>query len=178
MRAVLSLVLSLFLLACSGRMPQTLRAGEASPLSLSEALTGRGVGERVRWGGTIAIVHVRERETCLEIVARRLDSSARPIVEDASEGRFWACRSDFLDPEIYVRGRSITVVGVLRELHKGSIGERSYRFPVVQAEELKLWPVVARRTTQCACPASYVVDPWLWGPPYWWPSWYGGKLHR
>ena len=166
MVSLVVVVLSVLLAACGARMPKSLNLPEVRDVRIAEAQNGVGIGERVRWGGTISTVAVGQDETCLQIVARPLDERARPRLVDRSDGRFWACREGFLDPEIYARGRSVTVVGRLTEVREGIIGERPYRFPVVRVEELVLWPRSGPTQVPYITPVWYWWDPWFWGPPY------------
>lgn len=123
-------------------------------------------GERVRWGGEIIKVEPGRDATCFEILGRELDGSARPVARDTNAGRFIACRSGFYDPEVFVKGRSMTVTGTLAGTQRGRVGEFDYTYPRVEADVVYLWPkrplVVQQR------------DPWpydpFWGPrfgPYW-----------
>jgi len=161
-----AVILSVLLAACGAQMPNSLNLPEVREVRIAEAQNGVGIGERVRWGGTISTVVVRQDETCMQIVARPLDERARPRLVDRSDGRFWACSQGFLDPEIYARGRSVTVVGRLTEVREERIGERPYRFPVVRVEQLVLWPRSARTQVRYITPGWYWWDPWFWGPPY------------
>lgn len=115
----------------------------------------------IRWGGTIAEVQNLKSETLIEIVARNLWSSGRPQSGDQSEGRFQARIDGFLDPEIYEKGRALTVAGTIEGEHPGQIGEHPYRYPLVNVTTYYLWdPLPASR------PIYY--DPWFYDP--WWPT--------
>lgn len=94
----------------------------------------------VKWGGTITrVVNLADEQTLLEIVSRPLRSNGRPVHNDTSEGRFVAYIDKFLDPEIVVSGRDITVVGTLVARQSGLIGETQYVFPVVAAQAISYW---------------------------------------
>lgn len=163
---------------CAARIPPELTASDIREITVADVVTAGATGQRVRWGGTIAGVEVKREETCLQIVARPLDRNLRPQADDRTAGRFWACRKGFLDPEIYQHGRRVTVVGRVRELREGTIGELPYRFPVVEVEGLVLWPRVVEPQVRYVVPGWYWWDPWLWGPPYNWPGWYGRLPYR
>ena len=47
---------------------------------------------------------------------------------------------NFLDPEIYSKGRKLTVGGKVVGVRPQPLGNRLYRYPVIEAEELHLWP--------------------------------------
>lgn len=121
-----------------------------SPLPVSQitpdaAREGAQTGERVRWGGVIVDVQPRQSETCFEISSRPLSESGRPLDTDRNFGRFIACSGEFHDPAVYVPRREVSVVGTLVEPVSGKVGERDYRFPKVQADEVYLWPKFTRR---------------------------------
>ena len=79
-------------------------------------------------------------ETEIELLARPLDSGDAPERSDGSPGRFLARTPHFLDPAVYARGRRITVLGTVTGSEERQVGELPYRYPVVAAERIKLWP--------------------------------------
>ncbi len=118
----------------------------------------------VRWGGTIVETENRKTETWLEIVARRLERNGRPLATGGTPGRFIAKVPGFLEPELYQRGRDITVVGKLTDSLTRAIGEYPYRFPVVAVAAHYLW--------ETAPVYEPLYDfPYYWDPFYypWWP---------
>ncbi|MBZ0221418.1 MAG: Slp family lipoprotein [Dokdonella sp.] len=124
--------------------------------------------EPVRWGGEIIKVEPKADSTCFEILSRALDSSARPMRgKDASGGRFIACHAGFYDPELYARGRDLTVVGQVTGNEVGKVGQFDYTYPLVTASSLYLWP---KRPLYLADPFH---DPWMMGPA-WRGSWAWG----
>lgn len=136
-----------------------------------------GSGQAVRWGGEIIKVEPKADTTCFEILARQLDSSARPLSRDPSDGRFIACRGGFYDPEVFERGRDVTIVGQVTGSDHGKVGEFSYTYPHVAADAIYLWP---KRTLYARTP---YYDPWMYGygspwgwGPYWGPYWGGGTV--
>ena len=153
------LALPLFLAACA-RPPGALR-GSFSPLTVRDAQARGAVGERVRWGGKIVNARPGKDATCFEIVSKPLDRQARPVEGDETLGRFVACAQGFYDPAVYEPGREVTVTGTLAEPMTRQVGEYEYRFPVVKAETVYLWPRRQERVV--------VYDPWL--DPFWGPDW-------
>ena len=129
-------------------------------------------GERVRWGGEIIRVDTTADRSCFEILGRELDDSARPRRRDESAGRFLACRSGFYDPEVFTKGREVTVTGTLAGSEERKVGEYEYRYPRVDADVIYLWQQRVAR--------PYYYDPYPFGPfgPYggygfgWDPFWY------
>ncbi len=161
MKAVLTLsglVLSALLAAGCATVPEPLGGefGELTP----EQSGDQHVGQQVRWGGSIVDTRPGKSETCIEVLARSLDSRARPHSGDDDRGRFLACRDGFEDPAVFEGGRDITVVGTLTGFVEGKIGEFRYIYPRVEADTLFLWGEEA--------PARYYHDPWYYRDP-WWP---------
>lgn len=114
--------------------------------------------EKVRWGGQIIRVDNDAQRSCFEVLARPLDSRARPLQRDSSEGRFLACRAGFYDPVVFEAGRDITVAGTVEGSELRKVGEYEYRYPRVAADVIYLWSE-----------QSYARDPWVYG---WDPFWY------
>jgi len=114
--------------------------GDGPPLGVVRDTPERFIGERVRWGGTIASVENDAEETRVYVVARGLGSNGRPKNTDISAGRFVALLSGFHDPVVLEQGRELTAVGVLEDATRATIGDFEYLYPVVRAESHRLWP--------------------------------------
>lgn len=134
--------LALLLGGCASDVPEPIRTELPDTPRLTEVREDPSafVGERIRWGGTIAKVENREKVTRIQLVARRLEGEGRPRAEGRSEGRFLAEVEGFLDPAVYAEGRLLTVVGRLQETETRPIGDYAYQFPVVRVESHHLWP--------------------------------------
>jgi len=167
-------VLAAALGACA-TVPAPLQ-GQFPPVTPRQAAAGgAGSNETVRWGGEIISVEPRADRTCFEILARDLDSIARPVTGDPSGGRFLACRNGFYDPEEFKQGREITVVGRLDGTEQAKVGDFDYTYPRVAADTVYLWP---ERPIYAYSP--YYAYPY-WGPwggwgPYWGPYWGGATV--
>jgi len=155
------LALPLLLGACA-RPPGALR-GSFAPLTVRDAQARAAVGERVRWGGTIVNARPGKDSTCFEIVSKPLDEQARPVDSDETLGRFVACAPGFYDPEVYAPGREVTVTGTLAEPMSRKVGDYEYRFPVVKADTVYLWPKRPERIVYY----NRWLD-WPWGPEWGW----------
>jgi outer membrane lipoprotein len=118
-------------------------------------------GKTVLLGGTIVQTVPKPGLTEIDVVQKSLDSSEAPRLTDRSEGRFLIVSEQFLDPAVYSPGRDITVAGEVLDPQTRRIGEIDYRYPVVQAIELRLWRALG--------PPDYPY-------PYGWP--YGGGWRR
>ena len=135
------LLVTLFLVGCA-----TTKAfnTEGVDLSLSpkratvesEALKGK----TVLWGGMVIATTNLKDNTQIEILAYPLDSYQRPMIEEQALGRFLAIQSGYLEPADYAQGRYITVRGTLGATRMGRVGESEYVYPVVNLNQLKLWP--------------------------------------
>jgi outer membrane lipoprotein len=148
--------------------------GDYAPVSLSDAQSGTATATRVRWGGEIVQTQPREQQTCFFVLAEPLDSQARPKSGEESLGRFVACRQGFYDPEVFAKGREITVTGTLAGTTQHKIGEFDYTYPKVEADNVYLWP---RRPLYIQRP---YYDPWgPWGDPFWggWGPWGWGPWY-
>lgn len=97
-------------------------------------------GRSVIWGGVIVASTNLKDATQLEILAYPLDSSQGPILEDQSMGRFLAMRTGYLETADYTQGRLITIKGTLSGTQLGKIGETEYTYPVVNIQQMHLWP--------------------------------------
>lgn len=147
--------------ACAS-MPQQL-VGTYAPVTLDAARSG-AQGARVRWGGKIVETEPAEQQTCFFVLAEPLDAQARPEREEQSNGRFVACKQGFFDPEVYLKGRELTVTGTIDGALSRKIGGYDYTYPKVDADVVYLWP---KRPHYVATPYyDPFYDPFFspWGP--------------
>ncbi|WP_291510555.1 Slp family lipoprotein [Acidithiobacillus sp.] len=130
---------SLALSACSALTPV---AGRYPSITPQEAQTAATSTQVLRWGGTIIGSSKVSGETCLTVLSYPLDRLGKPQIggDTGDSGRFIACTSAALDPVRYRKGRQITVIGYLRGIRIQMIGEHPYRYPLLQASTLYLWP--------------------------------------
>jgi|SRR5690554_5723568 len=167
--------------ACASRYPQTIRTDATDLVEFTQAQRQADVheGRQARWGGVIADVRNSEDGTRIEVVNFRLNNFGRPRASDESQGRFVVYVNDFIDPEIYQRGRMVTALGQFQGLEQGQIGDFRYDYPVLAATGVELW-----KTQQTNAPLMHpgYYDPhslWyrnhLWGVgPY---RYYDPYLH-
>ena len=108
------LALGALLAGCATTPPVALQ-GTFATLTPQQSLTQAATGQTVRWGGEIIQTLPGKDQTCFELIARPLDSTARPLLGgDAQYGRFIACSKGFYDPEVYAKGRELTLIGRLQ----------------------------------------------------------------
>lgn len=163
----LPLLAAALLLGACATAPQPLR-GDFTEVSLQDA--ARHDGTRVRWGGEIIATEPAASSTCIYALAFPLSAEARPRLDKDSPGRFVACRSGFYDPEIFAKGRQITVVGRLDGSVSAKVGAYDYRYPRIAADTIHLWPPLRPvRSGPRYDPLLY--DP-FWGPAWRSPWWY------
>jgi outer membrane lipoprotein len=137
-------------------------AGNYAPVSLDAARTGAATATPVRWGGEIIETKPAQQETCFFVLAKPLDSQARPQAGGESMGRFVACHAGFYDPEVFTKGRDLTVTGTLDGTVQHKIGGFDYTYPKVAANAIYLWKPEPQ----------YVRTPYPgWGPGYYDPFW-------
>ncbi|MBD9368711.1 Slp family lipoprotein [Xanthomonas sp. XNM01] len=161
------------LLGACATAPQPLQ-GAFPTVTPRDAVAGAQTGATVRWGGRIVETTPQQDRTCFQLVSVPLNASGRPDSrsEDASQGRFVACRAGFYDPAVFAEGREVTFVGRVEGYESVKIGEYDYRLPKLAADVVYLWPVVREVDVIQAYPNPY------WGPsPYWGPyrgwGWWG-----
>lgn len=157
----LSVVSALALGGCA-TIPQPLQ-GTYAPVTLASARDASAGATPVRWGGEIIQTEPREQQTCFFVLAEPLDSQARPKHTEDSLGRFVACKQGFYDPEVFRKGREITVTGTLEGSVQHKVGDFDYTYPKVAVNNVYLWPI---RPVYVNRP-----DPWgpwgPWGDPFW-----------
>lgn len=183
MRLLLSLLVPVVLATGCATAPKPLQGDYSASVPVGDTPSS----QRVRWGGEIIRVDNSAERSCFEVLARPLDSRARPLRRDESAGRFLACRNGFYDPAVFERGREITVTGTINGSELRKVGEYDYRYPRVDADVIYLW-----REPLAYAPGA---DPWLYGYGYgygwgwgWDPFWnrppifihhhHGGSGHR
>ena len=123
--------------ACT-TIPEQLE-GEYGPL-IPKNTTEKDLETPVRWGGVVLETRPESDFTCFEILSKQLEKSMRPKDSDQAGGRFIACKPGFYDPEIFEKGREVTLTGKLIHMDVRKVGEYDYPFPVVDIEFMSLWP--------------------------------------
>lgn len=163
MRILTATTLVLTLSACT-TIPQQIDGtySDISPARVEPAV----FGQTVRWGGTLIDARVEKDSTCFEVLSRELDKYLRPRLEDRTAGRFIACKSGFYDPEVFARGREVTLTGRIRNIEERPIDEFTYRYPVVDVDQLVLWEV-REEVMVIDYPYDPFYYPYYWNGPYW-----------
>lgn len=156
------LLMMVFIGGCASNIPEEIRSAPEGNPRVAEVRVDaeRFFGTKIRWGGEIASVQNFESHTQIEIVARDLASSGRPLASDNSPGRFIAAIQGFIDPTVYAEKREITVFGIVTGSVTKPIGEYLYRYPKAEVSRHVLWEPLPQR------------DPYYY-PAYWHDPWYG-----
>lgn len=164
-KGALLLILLFFLTSCA-TLPKPLQETPAlKDVAFSQVKNNpdKYYNVSLLWGGRITNCTNTEEGTVFEILHLPLDREGYPTETDASEGRFIVISKNFLDCEVYSKGRYLTVVGKFKGLKEGKIDGMSYSFPMIEAQATYLWKKPK--------PYYYYLRPsiWLWyGSPHWW----------
>jgi len=169
---VLAIVTGLLLSSCTA-IPEQLK-GDYTPL-IPKNSTEKDLQTPVRWGGGILDTKPEADYTCFEILSRQLQTSMRPEDTDQSEGRFIACKPGFFDPEVFKKGREVTLTGKIIHMDVRKVGEYDYNFPVVDIEFMILWP---ERREGLYYDYYGMYRPYYWYYPYYGPYYWRYPYYR
>lgn len=161
--ASLAVMTGLLLTACT-TIPEQLK-GDYTTL-IPKNSTEDNLQTPVRWGGAILDTRPEDNYTCFEILSKQLQTSMRPDNSDQADGRFIGCKPGFYDPEIFKKGREVTLTGKLIHMDTRKVGEYDYHFPVVDIEFMILWPKRMNRVYYGMYRPYYWHYPY-YGPRYW-----------
>ncbi len=180
-RALLSIIALVVLAACAPVLDQQLmRAGTREvPFNRLEAAPTEYKGRLYILGGMIVGTRLTEAGSQIEALYAPVDS--RGYLEEGGQlrGRFFAIyprSKGMLDPEIYRKGRQITLAGEFVDVKKGKIDEMEYLYPVFEIKQIYLWSEY-RHYDYPPYPYYYsppfLYDPWgrPYPNPYWPPPW-------
>jgi len=98
-------------------------------------------GTMVLLGGEVLTAKRLKEGTRLEILQLPLDGSEEPVFDlAASQGRFFAFESSFLDPATLPPNTRVTLVGEITGATRANLDEMEYRYPTVTIKHLHVWP--------------------------------------
>lgn len=142
MRSSCLLMLCLILSACSGSMQSRPIMGDRSisPLEAAQEIP-QDKSVVVEWGGVIVETHNKESSTEVQVIAYPLKDNGRPDLDAPPTGRFIAVSPGYLETADYTKERTITLSGTLLGLRQGKVGEADYSFPLLNPNEMQLWPL-------------------------------------
>ena len=127
--------------ATGPRYPTTGVAVDLQPAEVSGSAAASAHREtRIIWGGMIVATRNLSQYTEIEVLGYPLDRNQRPQTSRPPQGRFLVRQAGYLEEVNHAPGRHITVRGTLADNLEGRVGEASYRYPLVQAQDIHLWP--------------------------------------
>jgi outer membrane lipoprotein len=97
------------------------------------------VGSIVIWGGKIIETDNIAGGSEILVLEIPLDYQEMPESERYSRGRFIAKSPTFLDPEIYEKGRKITIAGEIIGKETEPLGKTKYTYPLILIKQIHLW---------------------------------------
>ncbi len=143
------------------------RMGLTVPMVQADAAAYKG--DIVIWGGKILDIANHEGATEVTVLSSPLDSGEEPLSDAHSDGRFIALTDRFLDPEVYARGRRVTLAGQVTGMEQRPVGETKYAYPVVDIKQIYVWAAYGYYDDRYYYPGTYGG----YGSYGWWGPWYG-----
>lgn len=119
---------------------------EVTPVQ-AMAQPGEARGQRVLWGGVIVGSRNLTSGTELEVLAYPLTSAGKPDRNADPTRRFLLTHAGYLEPVDYGPGRLVSAVGKVAGAREGKVGETPYTYPLLEAEQVHLWPRESARRT-------------------------------
>jgi outer membrane lipoprotein len=130
-----------WLSGCAHVISSGMREQARKDLSFSAVLANPEAyeGETVIWGGTVINTLNEEGLTLIKVLQIPIDYSGMPEDEEMSQGRFLARVHGYADPEVYRKGRMLTLAGKIAGKRLEALGEMEYAYPLVDVKEIYLW---------------------------------------
>jgi outer membrane lipoprotein len=178
---LVSLILPIALFTgCGSVISRELKTRADLTLSLNEVIEDPEAykGNIAIWGGeVIQTTNQKDGTSLIEVLQRPLDWQEEPERREPSGGRFLVLVKKFLDPEIYRKGREVTVAGEIIGEKTKPLGEMEYRYPLLLNKQLYLW----KEYRYTYAPPYYPYNPyypwgyygpysgpWIYAPWSWW----------
>ncbi len=130
------MILTLALSGCGPRIPRDV-VGQVTwdgDFRTLQANPAEYQNEFVTFGGRIINTENFEDHAEITVLQYPLDHANRPRMDRESEGRFIVVSDSFLDPEVYARGKMLTVAGRVTGSERRSIGNFQYDHPIIEGE--------------------------------------------
>jgi outer membrane lipoprotein len=164
----LSCLMILLLSGCGPVISEQIRRNTDPGLTFKEVLQNPAMfkGKNVIWGGEIIeTLNRKEGDTQVIVLQTPLTGRGEPAEAKNSEGRFIFQSSVYLDPQVYKKGRRVTVAGEIIGEEIKPVGEMNYRYPVMKSREIYLWE-------------DYADYPPYFPYTYYYPYYYGRSYYR
>jgi outer membrane lipoprotein len=144
---------------------------QAQPLTVEQvAASPRAyTGAVVIWGGRVLQTVNTTNGGDMYVLAMPLTKHEQPVLNGVIRGRFIARGRGFIDPEVFKKGRLVTVAGTITGVAAQPLQGVRYVYPVVSIRELHLWYVQPAYYYPYYYPGGY----WGWYGPSWGWGWYG-----
>ena len=179
MKKIMILAISVLLFACAPVLNRELmKEGTANP-SLPDLRANPDAfkGNLYILGGVIVQTRFVQHGSQMEVLSLAVDSKGYLKDTERTMGRFLAIYPrdrGFLDPEVYKKGRAVTLAAVFSGLHTGRIDDMDYVYPVFEIRQVYLWEEQRDYyNVYPYYPYNYYTNPYWgpWGPPppaWWW----------
>lgn len=143
---VAGLLMMFLLTGCTSGLSKQARTQVTLKIGFSELISDpdKYIGETLLVGGEIIETRPAKDRSEIMVLQLPLDREARPTSGSRSEGRFLIQSDQFFDPEIYKKGRRLTLVGRMAGKEIRPIGNFDYTYPLLEPVEIKIW---SRQTT-------------------------------
>jgi len=137
-------VLSLSLAGCAYPISEQVKKEVTKDVTFPMVLENPSayVGDIVLWGGVIIKTVNLNQESEIFVLDTPLDHWEEPEPEQYSRGRFIAKTAGFLEPEVYRKGKKITLAGEIIGAKTLPLGKTEYRYPVVMIKQFHVWKKV------------------------------------
>jgi outer membrane lipoprotein len=140
--------------------PITQQALPDLPFPVLVDQAGGYLGQTVILGGYVIEVQQLEDHSRLLALQAPLGLGQKPRSKDLSKGRLILHHAGFLDPEVFEKGRKITVGGRLIGSSATESEQQAYPYVRIQAASVYLWP------PERPVPPPTYWDPWRYPHPY------------
>ncbi len=172
------IVLIISIVSCAHVISKQVRKQASPDITFEEVLQNpeNYTGQTIILSGIIIEIKNTAEGTLLEILQMPANYRGKPTDIEESEGRFLTTVDRFLDPDIYTKGRSVTIAGEILGKRTQPLGKTEYAFPLVRAVEIYLWPVEKTYYPYRYYPYWYPYSSYYAFNRYYW--WRSGLLHR
>jgi outer membrane lipoprotein len=168
------IILSLlsWLTGCAHVISSEMRGAARKDLPFSAVLANPRAyeGVVVIWGGQVIDTLNEEGLTLIKVLQIPLDYAEMPEDEEGSQGRFIARVDGYADPEVYRKGRMLTLAGKIAGKKIEPLGSMEYVYPLVDVKEIHLWKQYYGPYGGASPPYWNSGYPYPFGRPYWWGS--------
>jgi outer membrane lipoprotein len=160
-----------WLTGCAHVISSEMRGTARKDLPFSAVLANPEVyeGETIIWGGQVIDTLNEEGLTLIKVLQIPIDYTGMPEDEAMSQGRFMARVQGYADPEVYRKGRMLTLAGKIAGKRIEPLGGMEYVYPLVDVKEIYLWKQYYGRYGGYPPPYWNLGYPYPFGWPYFGP---------